>query len=154
MGELSLFLLVEDNLDDVMLLQRAFIKARVLNPVQLVPTGEAAIDYLRGSGRYANRSEYPMPCIVLLDLKVPGLDGFAVLRWIRSQPDLARLRVIVLTGSDALQDIELAYQLGASSFLVKPSDFEHFVQICRALNGYWLWLDRAPEACSTLLAVP
>lgn len=150
MSDQALFLLVEDNPDHVMLLQRAFRKARVLNPLQVVGTGEEAIQYLSGSGKYANRTEFPAPTIVLLDLKMPGMDGFDVLRWIRQQPGLAMLRVVVLTTSDDARDIDLAYKLGANSFLVKPSDFDRFVEVTQALSGYWLWLDRAPAASNPL----
>ncbi len=141
----ALILLVEDNDNDVLLLRRAFIKARVLNPLQVVRSGEEAIAYLSATGKYANRQEYPLPSLILLDLKMPGLDGFDVLRWIRQDPEMRVLRVVVLTSSDEMRDINLAYQLGANSFLVKPADFERFVEISQALNGYWLWLDKAPE---------
>ncbi len=145
MSDQALFLLVEDNDNDALLLRRAFIKARVLNPLHVAKSGEEALAYLSGSGKYANRAEYPLPSLVLLDLKMPGLDGFDVLRWIRSETNLRALRVVVLTSSDELRDINLAYQLGANSFLVKPADFERFVEISQALNGYWIWLDHAPE---------
>jgi len=141
----ALFLLVEDNDNDVSLLRRAFLKARIVNPLHVVRNGEEAIEYLSGAGKYKNRLEYPLPSLVLLDLKMPGLDGFDVLRWIRNDADLRSLRVVVLTSSDELRDINLAYQLGANSFLVKPADFERFVEISQALNGYWIWLDKSPE---------
>jgi CheY-like chemotaxis protein len=144
-SEQALFLLVEDNDNDALLLRRAFIKARVLNPLHVAKNGEEAIAYLSGTGKYANRVEFPLPSLVLLDLKMPGLDGFDVLRWIRQEPDLRALRVVVLTSSDEIRDINLAYQLGANSFLVKPADFERFVEISQALNGYWIWLDKSPE---------
>jgi CheY-like chemotaxis protein len=142
----AIFLLVEDNADDAKLLVRSFSKAKVLNPVHVVRSGEAALDYLMGTGQYANRAEYPLPTLILLDLKMPGLDGFEVLRWIRQQPWLSRMRVIVLTGSDSMRDVNKAYSLGANSFLIKPADFEQFVQFSQALNGYWVWMDNAPDA--------
>jgi CheY-like chemotaxis protein len=144
MGDQAIFLLVEDNPDHVLLLQRAFIKGKIMNPLQLVRSGEEAIEYLSGTGRFANRAEFPLPALVLLDLKMPGIDGFEVLRWIRRQPNIATLRVVVLTTSDETRDIDLAYKLGANSFLVKPTDFERFVQVSQALSGYWIWLDKAP----------
>jgi CheY-like chemotaxis protein len=104
------------------------------------------MDYLSGEGRYANRAEYPLPALVLLDLKMPGMDGFEVLRWIRQQPGIRGLRVVVLSGSDAMQDVNLAYQLGANSFLIKPVDFDRFVEISQALGGFWLWMSTAPES--------
>lgn len=139
------FLLVEDNPDHVLLLQRAFIRARLLNPLQVVTSGEQAIEYLSGTGRFSNRAEFPLPSLVLLDLKMPGIDGFDVLRWIRQQPTIANLRVVVLTTSEETRDIDMAYKCGANSFLVKPSDFDRFVEITQALSGYWLWLNHSPE---------
>ncbi len=154
MGPQAIFLLVEDNPDHVLLLQRAFSKAKVLNAMQVVRGGEQAIEYLSGTGRYANRAEYPLPSVVLLDLKMPGVDGFEVLRWIRAQPGISTLRVVVLTTSDETRDIDLAYKLGANSFLVKPSDFDRFVEISQALSGYWVWLDKEPTTSRPPLTKP
>ena len=145
MSDQALFLLVEDAETDAILIRRAFVKGNIVNPLQVVNSGDQAIAYLKGEGIFANRAEYPLPELVLLDLKLPGIDGFQVLRWIRQQPELKALRVVVLTSSDRIQDVNLAYQLGANSFLVKPVDFERFVEISQALKGYWLWLSRAPE---------
>jgi len=145
MSEQALFLLVEDNEDHVALIRRAFNKTKVVNPVQVVPSGEEAIEYLKGTGRFSNRAEFPLPALILLDLKLTGMDGFDVLRWVRSQASLRAIRVVVLTSSNAIRDVNLAYQLGANSFLVKPVDFEDFVRVTEALQGYWLWCDKAPE---------
>jgi CheY-like chemotaxis protein len=145
MSEQAVFLLVEDSENDAILIRRAFHKGNIINPLQVVSSGDQAIAYLSGEGVFANRAEYPLPDLVLLDLKLPGIDGFEVLRWIRQQPTLKALRVVVLTSSDRIQDVNLAYQLGANSFLVKPVDFERFVEISQALKGYWIWLSRAPE---------
>lgn len=142
----AVFLLVEDDPDQVILLRRSFRRANLLNPLQVVTSGEEAIEYLSGTGKFANRVEFPLPSLVLLDLKMPGIDGFDVLLWIRRQPTMASLRVVVLSTSDETRDIDRAYKLGANSFLVKPSDFEHFVQVSQALNGYWVWMDKAPSA--------
>jgi CheY-like chemotaxis protein len=145
MSSQAVFLLVEDSEDDVLLIQRAFARANVLNPLHIVRGGAEALEYLAGTGRYANREEFPLPAIVLLDLKMPGVDGFEVLRWIRLQPGLKALRVVVLSSSDDMRDVTLAYQLGANSFLIKPVDFERFVEISQAISGYWLWMNQAPE---------
>jgi len=145
MSDQALVLLVEDNDDDVTLVRRAFNKCNVVNPLQVARTGEEALEYLVGTSRYANRMEYPLPELMLLDLKLPGIDGFQVLRWIRQQPSLKALRVVVLTSSDALADATRAYQLGANSFLVKPVDFAEFVNITNAIQGYWLWMSKSPE---------
>jgi CheY-like chemotaxis protein len=111
----------------------------------VVRRGEEAIEYLKGEGRYANRAEYPLPDLMLLDLKMPGMSGFEVLQWVRKQPGLSLLRIIVLTTSDDIRDVNMAYQMGANSFIIKPVDFEHFVQTSKALKGYWLWMSVAPE---------
>lgn len=145
MSDQAIFLLVEDNEDHIVLIRRAFAKSKVLNPLQVVRTGEDAIAYLEGTGRFSNRDEFPLPAVVLLDLKLTGMDGFDVLRWIRRQPGLKTLRVVVLTSSTEIRDVNLAYQLGANSFLVKPVDFEDFVRVTQALQGYWLWTDKEPE---------
>jgi len=128
-----------------LLIRRAFSKSNVVNPVQVVRSGEEAIAYLRGTGRYANRPEFPLPSLMLLDLKLIGLDGFEVLKWVRAQPELSSLRIVVLTSSSDIRDVNLAYQLGANSFLVKPVDFDDFLRVAQALQGYWLWTDKAPE---------
>jgi CheY-like chemotaxis protein len=150
MSDQALFLLVDDNENDVLLVRRAFVKAKVLNTLHVVRSGAEAIAYLSGKGQFANRAEYPLPALVLLDLKMPGMDGFDVLRWIRQEPALRTLRVVVLTASDDMRDVNVAYKMGANSFLIKPADLERFVEISQALNGYWLWLDKVPEAHRTV----
>src|SRR5882724_1784491 len=135
MPERAVILIVEDNEVDLLFIHRAFAKAKVLNPLVSVQTGEEAIAYLKGEGRYVNRAEHPLPDLVLLDLKLTGITGFQVLKWIRQQPGLKALRVVVLTGSTAIEDINLAYQLGANSFLAKPIDFDSFVQVAAAIAG-------------------
>jgi CheY-like chemotaxis protein len=145
MSDQAVVLLVEDIDDDAELVRRAFAKGNVVNPLQIVRTGEEALEYLTGTGRYSNRAEYPLPELLLLDLKLPGIDGFQVLRWIRQQPELKALRVVVLTSSEALSDATEAYKAGANSFLVKPIDFNDFVNVTNAIQGYWLWTSRTPE---------
>jgi CheY-like chemotaxis protein len=141
----GVILLAEDSETDVLLTRRAFAKANLLNPLHVVSDGEEAIAYLAGEGRYANRAEYPLPELLLLDLKMPKKNGLEVLQWVRDQPGLRGLRIVVLTTSDLAQDVNSAYLLGANSFLVKPVQFEHFVRISEALKGYWLWMSKAPE---------
>jgi CheY-like chemotaxis protein len=145
MSDQALVLLVEDNADDIALVRRALLKGKVVNPLQVVRSGEEALEYLLGTGRYANRVEYPLPELMLLDLKLPGIDGFQVLRWIRQQPTMKALRVVVLTSSNELQDATLAYKAGANSFLVKPVDFDEFVNVTNAIQGYWLWTSKSPQ---------
>ena len=153
MPDNALILLVEDQEEDILLIRRAFKKANFINTLQVVRDGEEAIAYLKGAGKYRNRDEYPLPALVLLDLKLPRLDGLEVLKWIRGQPGLSTLRVVVLTASQRIQDVNAAYQMGANSFLVKPVEFDNFVSVVNALQGYWLWLDKAPEI-SRLLGEP
>jgi CheY-like chemotaxis protein len=149
MSEQALILLVDDNDNDCALMRRAFTSAKVLNPLLVIKSGEEAIDYLSGLGKYSNRAEYPLPSLILLDIKMPGLDGLEVLRWVRSQPGLKTIRVVMLTTSSDIRDVNTAYQLGANSFLTKPVDFERFVEITRAISGYWLWMDKAPDTFRT-----
>ena len=145
MSEQAVILLVEDREDDVLLIRKAFDRASVNNPLYVVRTGEEAISYLEGVGAYANRAEYPLPDLLLLDLKLPGSDGFDVLRWVRQQPGLSALRVVVLTSSDHIRDVNQAYRLGANSFMVKPMDFQNYIELSKALQGYWLNLSKTPE---------
>lgn len=112
------------------------------------------MDYLSGVGKYANHPEFPLPAVVLLDIKMPGVSGLDVLRWIRSQPGLKTIRVVMLTSSDDIKDVNQAYQLGANSFLTKPADLDEFFEIARALSGYWLWMDQAPKALRPPLFAP
>src|SRR5262249_20630707 len=116
------------------------------NAVEVVKDGEEAIGYLSGTGKYFERKEFPLPELVLLDLKLPRLDGFEVLRWIRTQPALLGLRVVVLSSSENVRDVNLAYALGANSFLVKPTDLKEYVELSSFLNDYWFVLSKAPEA--------
>ena len=132
-------LVAEDNEDHVFLIKRAFAQARLLNPVQVVADGEQAIAYLKGDGPYADRRHYPIPGLLLLDLKMPNKDGFEVMEWIRTQPALANLRIVALTTSDRISDIQRAYELGASSFLTKPLDMRDFIQLGPAIKGCWSW---------------
>src|SRR5438874_1006611 len=122
--EQAVILLVDDSDNDIMLARRALAQAGIRNPIHVVHDGESAIAYLAGTGPYVNRDGYPLPDLVLLDLKMLGMDGFEVLRWIRRQPSLKALRVVVLTSSEDIYDIGRAYEAGANSFLVKPFDFE------------------------------
>lgn len=145
MSEQEVILLAEDELDHILLIRHAFKQAGLLNPLQVVRHGEEVIAYLQGTGKYANRAEYPLPSLILLDLKMPRKDGFEVLQWIRQQPGISSMRVVVLTSSDEIKDVNRAYALGANSFLTKPLDFRDFVQLSQTIKGYWLWMSRAPE---------
>jgi CheY-like chemotaxis protein len=144
----SAILLVEDNEEDILLLRRAFRNANIANRLVEVRDGQAAIQYLSGDADYADRARYPIPFLVLLDLRLPKLSGFEVLAWIRDQPEFAELIIVVLTGSDQVQDITKAHELGANSYLVKPGDFHDLVEIVKRIEGRWLITDRPHEPAS------
>ncbi|HWX21450.1 MAG TPA: response regulator [Candidatus Binatia bacterium] len=137
-------LLVEDDANDVLLIQRAFQKAGLLNTLKMVRDGEQALEYLTGNGPYANRERFPLPFLVLLDLKMPGTDGFEVLQWIRSEPEMKRLLVVVLTSSNLQEDVDRAYDLGANSYLVKPVSFDEMVNLIQRFEIYWTEINRTP----------
>ena len=145
-------LVVEDREDDIILIKRALAEANVPNPVHVVHDGEEAQDYLLGTGQYRDRSRFPLPDLILLDLKMPRLDGFELLRWIRSQPPLKALRVVVLTSSEDIYDINRAYELGANSFLVKPHEFTDFTAMMRTLSSFWLKQSRSPNLSASDLS--
>jgi CheY-like chemotaxis protein len=143
--EHPVILLAEDNDDDVAMLRRAFLRAGINLPLQVVPNGEEAIAYLTGEGRFANRAEYPLPDLFLLDLKMPGMDGFDVLAWLRQHPTLAPLRTVVLTTSDEIRDVNQAYVLGANSFLTKPVDVTDFKSTLQEMFNFFLFKAKRPE---------
>jgi CheY-like chemotaxis protein len=146
MPERAVILLAEDEEDYVLLLRRALSEAGVQNPLQVVSTGVEAIAYLKGEGKFANRAEYPLPDLMLLDIKLPGYTGLEVLGWLRSQPGLSTLRVLMLTSSEQLRDVNDAYRLGANSFLLKPYDFTDLVQLAKVIQEYWLYISKTPES--------
>jgi CheY-like chemotaxis protein len=144
MDKIAHILLVEDNRMDVELTMDALREAKLLNTIHVAPNGQEALDYLFGRGRYADRSAFPMPNLVLLDLKLPGIDGFEVLRQVKSTPILKRLPVIILTSSKEVGDRALSYDQGANSYLVKPVSFDGFLDVVQQIDGYWLALNVAP----------
>jgi CheY-like chemotaxis protein len=137
---------VEDRPEDVYLLQYGFSQAGITNPVQVAADGQEAIDYLAGNGKYADRNQFPLPGFVLLDLKLPIKMGMEVLEWIRQQPALKSLIVIILSSSIFESDIKRAYELGANAFLVKPADLGGTVEMCRALKHFWIEHNRTPSS--------
>ena len=136
-------LVAEDRDEDLFILRRAFEQLGFHTPVQYVRNGEQAIAYLAGEGRFANRVEYPLPNLLLLDLKMPRKNGFEVLNWIQQRPELNTLRTVVLTTSDDIFEVNRAYKLGASSFLTKPLNFTEFRDMIQAVHIYWLALNKA-----------
>jgi CheY-like chemotaxis protein len=137
-------LLAEDNPDSVLLIQRAFRRANIPYPIQVVQDGESVILYLTGSDRYADRELYPFPSLLLLDLKIPIKSGHEVLEWLRQQPHLKRLPVVILTSSKEMSDINRAYDLGANSYLVKPVGFDNLLETIKTLHHYWNSFNQAP----------
>jgi CheY-like chemotaxis protein len=133
-------LLVEDESNDVMLLQRLFSRLELARPLQVVATGELAIAYLDGQSPFEDREQYPVPTLIFLDLKLPGLSGFEVLTWIRQHPRLAKAQVVVLTGSKKSLDVYRAFELGASSYLAKPVKVDDLAGLAKSLNLPWLTL--------------
>ncbi len=135
---------VEDDSNDVFFLQRAMKKAGVANPIQVASDGQQAIDYLTGMGKFADRLQCPLPCLVLLDLKLPHVMGLDVLKWIRQQPGPA-LVVVMLTASGEDVDIAAAYRLGANGFLVKPSEASKLEDMVKAIKDFWLTHNTLPQ---------
>lgn len=137
-------LLVEDNPDDEALTLRALRKNNILNEVIVVRDGVEALDFLFCNGVYSGRPAHEMPALVLLDLKLPKIDGLEVLRQVRAQESTCCLPVVVLTSSREEGDISNSYKLGASSYIVKPVDFMKFMEIIRTIGLYWLSMNEPP----------
>ena len=145
-GRVPIILLAEDSESDVLLLKRAFDQMGIHVLLYSVRDGAEAIAYLEGQGKYEQRAEFPLPDLLLLDLKMPLANGFEVIQWVRAQPRLSPLRIVVLTTSDQVGDIDRAHRLGANSFLVKPVSFSEFRETVQTLAHYWLDLSRTPHA--------
>ncbi len=141
-------LLVEDNPNDVFLIQRAFRKANITAPLQVVTDGDAAVQYLAGQEHYHDRAQHPLPALILLDLKLPRRSGIEVLNWLKQQPELKRIPVVVLTASKESIDVNQVYDLGVNAYMVKPVMFDELVQIVSTLNLHWLILNENPQVGS------
>ncbi len=134
----SAVLYVEDEENDIVLLGLAFHKARIPYPLKNAMNGEEAIDYLQGKDAFADRQRYPFPALVLLDLNLPLLPGLKVLEWIRAQPELAKLPVIIFTSSEQSADREDARQRGANDYVVKPTRIEKLAELSKTIVEKWL----------------
>ncbi|HET7624043.1 MAG TPA: response regulator [Verrucomicrobiae bacterium] len=130
-------LLVEDDLNDIFLVKRAFKMARLETPLQVVTDGEDAIRYLKGEGKFADRETYPLPHLVVMDIKMPRRTGFEVLEWIKTDGTLRRIPVIIVSSSDRPQDVNRAYELGANAYMVKPMDFLEVEHLFESITHYW-----------------
>ncbi|MGB3615528.1 MAG: response regulator [Elainellaceae cyanobacterium] len=137
-------LLIEDNSDDAMLLQHAFKAANCTNPLRVVQTEDEAEQYLSGADKYSDRKQHPLPILIFLDLNLYQGDGLSLLKWIRQQPEISRIPVIVLTASEQPNDIKQAYALGANSYMVKPIGHDMLVRMVEASKRYWLTLNIYP----------
>jgi CheY-like chemotaxis protein len=142
MKQHQIILYAEDDENDAFLVERAFNQAEISNPLLIVPDGNEAIQYLAGTGKYADRKNHPLPCLVLLDLKMVGKSGLEVLKWIRNQPSVCTLPVIMLTSSHLDADVHRSYLLGANGFLVKPNTPDAMLIMAKAIKDYWLRLNR------------
>ena len=138
-------LLVEDDPDDVLLMKRAFAKGKIANPLRVARDGEEAIEYLTGKGEFADRSRWPLPSLILLDLNLPRKSGHEVLGWVKRHPSLRTIPVIVLTSSRQSDDIQRAYASGANSYIVKPVGLDNLLEVVQALRTYWVKLNQRPE---------
>ena len=136
--ELRPIMLIEDEDADSLLICRAFEKAGVQNPIQNVSNADEALTRLGGIGQYEDRTRYPLPAFILLDLKLPGMHGLALLRWIRSKKELRIIPVVVLTNSADAADVKSAYEAGANSYLLKPADRNEIYRVIDIIQHYWL----------------
>jgi len=146
-------LIVEDDANDRFLIERAFRAIGVTDPIQIVDDGAEAIAYMMGEGKYADRQKFAYPTFVITDLKMPRADGFAVLEFLNGNPEWAIIPTIVLTASQDLDDIKKSYMLGASSYHLKPQNFEDLQKQLSAINAYWMTC-QVPEVDLTGKQVP
>lgn len=140
----KLILYAEDEEDDVFLMRRAFKEASITHRLEAVSDGNRVIEYLSGTGAFSDRTKWPLPILILLDLKMPGLSGHEVLKWIRTRPETCTIPVIVITSSHQESDIHRAYILGANGYLVKPGTPSELLTMVEGIKNYWLTQNRTP----------
>jgi CheY-like chemotaxis protein len=144
MDERATILVVEDDPNDLFFLKRAFDAVQAKCLMQAVGDGAEAIDYLRGVDDYADRKQFPLPALILMDLKMPRVDGFEFLGWLRREPGLKLIPVVVLSSSNLPNDVKRAYELGANSFVVKVQDSTAMPDTLQTLATYWLEICETP----------
>jgi CheY-like chemotaxis protein len=131
-------LLVEDDENDVVLVMHTFKKAQILNPLQVVTDGAEAVEYLKGDGKYEDREQWPLPELIVMDIKMPRLSGFEVLEWVKGNGGpLRRIPIVIVSGSDNPDDINRAYELGANAYMVKPMDSRGVEHLFQSITHYW-----------------
>ena len=138
-------LLVEDDLNDIFLVKRAFKIARLETPLQVVTDGAEAIHYLKGDGRYADRHTYPIPKLIVMDIRMPRLSGFEVIEWIKQAGPLRRIPIVIVSSSDRPDDINRAYELGANAYMVKPVNLRAVEHLFESITHYWRLECATPE---------
>src|SRR5678815_5588542 len=139
-------LLVEDDLNDIFLVKRAFKMAQLQNPLQVVTDGQEAINYLKGEGKFVDREVFPLPKLIVMDIKMPRRNGFEVLEWVkRSSGILCRIPVVIVSSSDNPTDINRAYELGANAYMVKPMNFKAVEHLFESITQYWGFQCAKPE---------
>jgi CheY-like chemotaxis protein len=139
---------VEDDSNDVLFLRHAWTKVGVLNPLHVATDGDQALRYLSGEGEYSNRVDHPIPCLVLLDLKLPKVSGFDVIKWIRAQPAIYTVPVVVLSASTRADDVHTAHALHANAYLAKPPSLDGWRALVASVKEFWLTLAQTPPECS------
>jgi CheY-like chemotaxis protein len=141
----GIILYAEDDENDVFLMQRAFKQAGVPNPLLILPDGNRTVDYLLGKRQYSDRTAYPLPHLILMDLKLPGISGLDILKLIRTTPSTSTTPVVILTSSNEDQDIDRTYLQGANAYLVKPSSPERLLFMVQAIRDFWILQNQAPR---------
>ena len=142
-------LVVEDNPNDTVLLERAFVKNRIQLPIHVCRDGLEAMDYLKGKGRYADRETFPFPRVIIMDLRLPKCTGFDLLAWLQAHPECNLIPKIVLSISDQIEDVTRAYQLGANCYFRKTGSLDELSELVRTANDFWLKavIPPLPEKC-------
>jgi CheY-like chemotaxis protein len=140
-------LLVEDDPGDIFIMERAWNKAQFLSVLHVVRDGQQAVDYISGKGQFADRNQHPLPCLILLDIKLPYLSGLHVVKWLRSYTPCATLPAVFLTSSNADMDIHQAYSYGGNAYLVKPPTPEKLTAMLEDLRNFWMRHNNFPPDC-------